>query len=591
MSLLQLTGNNLKKVSGFSDDLISSTIEELEPVVFELLVKRLNKKKMAMDIEEACFLEKEDNFLFKLEVDEEDGDNDFYVLETATCITEDGDDICVLQEEDGDFLYEEDLDFIIPEGGNCIGEVTITKVFSNSQEECIYRTFRVEGKCKTPPPSCGLPPCPSKYIANIYACNINDVLDKIEQKNLVSAIDNIKVFDDNNCLTTVDFSSKAEDCELDFCDIFLDENTSTDTQIDASVLFVFDYNATGSISIYGDSSYSNSVNGGGNYSVVASGIVSLSGEAGTSSSGYLTTGDGTVVLSSGGSYSYYPTYSVLAEGLVSFTSDIALGFSSLAEGNVSFSSGSSYSLSFNVLAEGTIALDGVFTTISSNHSYNAIGEVSLSSSFVVLPSDLGTFEVDLIYVDSVDLDDVEFAFVDADEYLTVIENQSACSTSISQVLQVKHNLNNLLPLNYFLLRNGLLFEDVVSLTYNKRLGVWSSNFHFKNTWNILFELECDTDWKFSMTVYFRDTYDAIARFLFIFDKDVFSPENEFNRFEFEFDFVNVDSAKMTVFHDEADLFSSFSEDLHFEIFSTESRNNQLDFVDLNASQLAVVEIA
>ncbi len=218
--------------------------------------------------------------------------------------------------------------------------------------------------------------------------------------------------------------------------------------------------------------------------------------------------------------------------------------------------------------------------------------MSLSSSSLFFNNDYGVIDFDFIYDDEITLDVAEFAFDEASVFSPVILEKRICSTSISELLQVRHNLDKLVPFKYFLIRNGLRFDSVFQMQYSRRLGSWTANFHFKGVWNFLFELSCDgIDWQFSMTINYNDAYDALVRFLIIFSKDVFSPENQFSEFSFDFNFIKNNVAKMVVFHDESGIFNNFNYDrLIFDVFETAARSDMLDTESEARPQQAVYDI-
>lgn len=274
-------------------------------------------------------------------------------------------------------------------------DVSASKTLSWNYDECILRTFRVEGACNTPPSDC-VEPCGAEnlrsFIVNVVACNVEDVCRKLREREFIKTIQSIQVFnapffrtdpptENPFCLT--DVTPILENCQ-ECCEFLIDEDRFQRVRVRDYAMEAFSHQMTGTVSMSG------SGNAQWHATAPATGTVLVGGQFATQSSHYEYDAEGTVSLTgefgSACSYHFHE-----ASGSVALSGEFGAACShwgAEASGSLNISGENETAWGVDGTAHGTVTLSGPFTTqIGSRHFVHEMGgTVLVSGTFPAMSS-------------------------------------------------------------------------------------------------------------------------------------------------------------------------------------------------------------
>ncbi len=540
--------------------------------------------------------------------------------------------------------------------------VFASKTLKWNYDECVMRTFRVEGVYK---PSLPNITNPFIFIVNVIGCNVEDVCRKIRERGYARSITKIQVFNaplyitdppTENPYDLSDATPSLDSCD-ECCALLVTDDHVQNIKITAYAMLAFTpYQMTGSVAISSDSrsrwGVVRSGSGGlaissqfdaqsSHHQFAATGTIEISSDFGAITSHYFAEASGGLVVSSdfrmqsshfeheasgelnimGGTVVGWGAGS-LASGGVAISSDVVtqlgtanfvapatgiivvssdsttmtehyfvsgsgvievlgettvgfnfyhhqmngslvisggarLGFLHTGSGVVAIGGGTTTNLALSHTGSGVIVVKSQFDSISVSYYHAASGVIVVSGQTLTSNSDLGTVNVFVGVDDEGEELGVNFSSVPAPQLeaiRTLVAQTDCCETKITDLCTLKHNLENILPLQRFLLRNGLSLPGsktgaILSLQYSTRFNSWRSNIHLSGlaivtsgseTWDFSFEMYCSPDsaWTVAMNIRrVNSSGDSIVRMIALFDGGVFCPSSEqFSSFEFS---INV----------------------------------------------------
>lgn len=317
-------------------------------------------------------------------------------------------------------------------------------------------------------------------------------------------------------------------------------------------------------------------------------------------------------------------YTATAGGSIRISSKTRLGYASPAKGSMIVHGGMTVRPRWQATASGSMALTSKFRSTSPNYSYTVRGVNIYASRFVAINSNQGLLSFVAKVTTEADQIGAVFAATPAPALVTAISlvATDCCTIPMPSLLVLRHNLNGLLALNRFLLRNGLTLPGVdtdLSFQYRPRFGSWQANLHFvgssaeyngQESWDILFDLTCSVDplgvqqWAIAI-VLTRDFLGLgqkfVSRILNVFDPlTLCGNGSSFTGFSFTFNLQNRISdpsgMRLGIFYDEASLFlssPSFIDDpnLSIQIVPSGAARDSMPIVDLEEQRQATSHIA
>jgi hypothetical protein len=474
-----------------------------------------------------------------------------------------------------------------------MAEVVFEKPISwDYDSDCILRTFRVEGKCKPSNTNekdengdpciepCDKPSEMQNFVVDVTACTVNEVCAKLKERNFTRSINSIKVFNatvskndpqppgDPYCLTDVT-PTVDDDCQ-ECCEFLIDEPVEETITATTEVLYdKFYHQMSGNVSLNGRMTTAFP-----NYSYQMEGMIAVDGIFGGTSNYHQSNAHGSINVNSGSTYKW--------------------GVVVPMNGSININGGTVAAVSFIYSMSGKVVLDAENDVVSSNYTYSPDGFVTIFSDTNITSSDLGLLEV--IGYATTEGQELAHVFTETPaavilpEFKTVAPS-SCCHAAIPAVLDVKHNLNGLISLSRFLLRNNLTMPSI-TMQYRPRIGDWYGNLHLsgdspefdgEEKWTILMNLICSNEvgvttlgtdvWQFVILVKkIEEEQDFVIKIINIFDIDTFCPAEQFDGFTFIFNTKNKNASPVvsrpTIFYDEAGLFSespSFIKNPEFKV--------------------------
>jgi hypothetical protein len=505
--------------------------------------------------------------------------------------------------------------------------VIVSKSISWDFDVCTLKTYRVEGTYRSANPG----PL-QDYITNITACSVDEVCEKLTNRGFVRNIRSIQVFDNaplfgpliddpTHLLDVTPSSTSCQEC----CDFLVTEDHFQSIKVNVKALLTFASSGSGNIRIYGSGNVSTTTY----YKLhTASGKITIYGNSSYEQEGHsYASASGIIKISNGTSCVWHASHAM--SGKVTLIGLSGIGFYASGSGNIVLSGSMNASLSIFSTMSGVVHLTSDFDIISSSYYHSASGNMHITSDSLITTNDLGTVSfVAKVITEIVDLE-AEFSSTPADEIVPDLTETVAlpacCSVAIPTSLGIKHNLDGMLSLSRFLLRNGLSLPGTGVITlpmqYRPRFNSWQSNLHYSGrsaeyngneTWDIVFELSClnnsgvtrlsSNAWQFMMLIHRKEDagQDFMARFLTLFDIETFCPLGKrFDGFNFKFNIQNRISTPIpkstAIFHDEARLFNSSpvfinKPELAFQISVADAGDAITSNFSLEVQRKATVEV-